>query len=152
MLALWQSWNRPHPSNVRDEYLLQDEPDSQMLEFGNWSLRVWEGFSAQRYSNGVAGANLKFNQTDSSALPCAGCSACCSLGIEYATSVQLLGNRDSNTYESSCRLLASHSPILALRIGTHCLHWETFASQSEGIPRFVVLPNKILGKMVHSRP
>jgi hypothetical protein len=48
MLSLWQSWHRPHPSNVRDEYLAQDGRDIRMLEFGNWSLRVWEGFLAQR--------------------------------------------------------------------------------------------------------
>jgi hypothetical protein len=48
MLSLWQSWHRPHPSNVRDEYLASDDLDIQKLEFGNWSLRVWEGFLAQQ--------------------------------------------------------------------------------------------------------
>ena len=54
MLSLWQSWHRPHPSNVRDEFLAPDDRDIRKRDFGNWSLRVWEGFLAQRQSDGTA--------------------------------------------------------------------------------------------------
>lgn len=99
MLSLWRSWSRPHPSNVRDEFLALDDPDIQMLEFGNWSLRVWEGFLAQRQSAPTGAQNSAPEQEAERPL---GGAACCAssfveewggikVGVNCVKSIRVIG-------------------------------------------------------------